>query len=106
MQQVFQARHPTEAYLAKGILENEGIIAEIRGESLFMARGEGPADMFPTLWVIDEEAERARALLREFNKPQADDAAAAGGSWKCANCGEMLEAQFTTCWNCGAERPA
>jgi len=22
-------------------------------------------------------------------------------SWTCTNCGEVLEAQFTDCWNCG-----
>lgn len=25
--------------------------------------------------------------------------------WKCATCGENLEQQFDTCWNCGAQRP-
>lgn len=25
--------------------------------------------------------------------------------WKCTTCGESLEHQFDTCWNCGAQRP-
>jgi len=27
-------------------------------------------------------------------------------SWYCDDCGEWLEPQFTTCWQCGAARPA
>ena len=29
----------------------------------------------------------------------------AGERWRCAQCGESLEGQFTECWNCGASRP-
>ncbi|MCS0464278.1 DUF2007 domain-containing protein, partial [Burkholderia mallei] len=24
--------------------------------------------------------------------------------WRCARCGETLDAQFTACWHCGASR--
>ncbi|MHC4331384.1 MAG: DUF7577 domain-containing protein, partial [Planctomycetota bacterium] len=26
--------------------------------------------------------------------------------WTCPNCGEEVEAQFTNCWKCGANRSA
>jgi hypothetical protein len=43
VKQVFVAQHPTEAHVIKGLLEAEGIRAEVRGESLFGVRGEAPA---------------------------------------------------------------
>ena len=56
MKQVFVAQHPTEAHLVQGILEANGIAAEVHGESLFGARGEAPPtpDTLPTVWVLDD----------------------------------------------------
>ena len=28
-----------------------------------------------------------------------------GAGWICAQCNEVIEGQFTACWQCGAERP-
>lgn len=35
MRQVFVAQHPTEAHFVKGLLEADGIPAEMHGEGLF-----------------------------------------------------------------------
>ena len=43
MKQVFVAQHPAEAHFVKGLLEADGIRAEVQGESLFGVRGEAPA---------------------------------------------------------------
>ena len=67
--QVFVAQHPTEAHLVQGLLEANGIVAEVHGESLFSARGEAPAtpDTLPSVWVLDDDqAERARVVLAEY----------------------------------------
>jgi hypothetical protein len=69
MKQVFVAQHPFEAHLVKGLLESNGIAAEIRGESLFGARGETPVtpDTLPSVWVVDDgDASRARGVLAEY----------------------------------------
>ena len=107
MKQVFVAQHPTEAHLVKGVLETNGIAAEVQGESLFSVRGEAPAtpDTLPSVWVLDEsDASRALAVLAEYASPEA-----AGGrqgmNWVCQGCGERIESQFTECWRCGASGP-
>lgn len=101
MKRIFVAQHPTEAHLLKGVLENEGIAAEIRGEALFGVRGEIPfTEALPEIWVDDAQVGRALEVLRS----QATPAAGAGESVPCSNCGEMLEPQFTACWRCQAER--
>jgi hypothetical protein len=102
MKEIFVARHPTQAHFVQGLLESEGIPAETRDEALFGARGEAPADVFPSIWVTDHHAARAREILRDF--PKSADEASPGREWRCPNCGETLEAQFATCWNCGAGR--
>lgn len=104
--QVFVAQHPTEAYFVKGLLESDGIPAEIRGESIFSVRGEAPAsaDTLPTVWVTNEDdGPRAMAILAEYGRR---GVAAAPATWPCPKCGEQIEAQFTECWHCGTSRQA
>jgi hypothetical protein len=106
VRQVFVAQHPTEAHFVKGLLEADGIPAEVHGESLFAVRGEAPAtpETLPSVWVVDEsDAPRALVILAEYGRqeiPEVDQA-----NWLCPNCGERVESQFTECWHCGTSRP-
>ena len=107
MKQVFVAQHPTEAHLVLGLLEANGIAAEVHGESLFGTRGEAPAtpDTLPSVWVLDDgEAARAGMVLAEYGTRD-DTSASHGGTWACPACGERIEFQFTECWHCGASQP-
>jgi hypothetical protein len=101
---VFVAQHPTEAHLLAGVLESEGIPTEVRSEALFSASGEIPiGEALPEIWVLnDDQAGEARNVLRK----RSADANAAGESWRCSNCGETVEPQFTACWKCNSEKPA
>ena len=100
MQEVFVAKHPTEAHLIAGFLTSQGIPAEIRGEALFGARGEVPVSpaTLPSVWVEDERVDEARAILASGPLAEPD---AATQRWTCANCGEAVEPHFSICWNCG-----
>ena len=104
MEQVFVAQHPTEAHLVRGLLEANGIVAVVRGESLFGARGEAPVtpDTLPSVWVDDSDASRARVVLAEHGPREATGQ---GTAWRCPACSERIEPQFTECWHCGAVRP-
>ena len=107
MTQVFVAQHPTEAHLVRGLLEANGIAAEVHGESLFGARGEAPVtpDTLPSVWVLDDDqASSARAVLAAYES-QEGLGAGNGGAWACPACNEQIESQFTECWNCGAAHP-
>jgi hypothetical protein len=108
LKQVFVAQHPTEAHLVKGMLEANGIVAEVHGESLFSARGEAPLtpDTLPSVWVLDDDqTSKARVVLTEYGS-QEDPGASRGVAWTCPACGEGIEFQFTECWHCGAARPS
>ena len=83
------------------MLEAEGIRAEVRGDQPFWADGSMvPRDMRPEVWVRDEDAERAKALLTEIEERVRN-----AGAWTCA-CGTRLDGPFDACWKCGAPRPA
>jgi putative signal transducing protein len=104
MKVVYTAKHPTEAHLVKGMLQAEGIRAEVRGDQLYGAYGELP--ILPTVWIYDDaHAAEAERLVIDFLR---GGAARRYGHqrWTCAQCGEVLEGQFTDCWKCGAPRPA
>src|SRR5688572_25005627 len=104
MKKVFVAQHPTEAHFVKGLLEREGIAAEVRGETLFGVRGATPAtpDTLPTVWILDDRQltsaeEFVAGYERGDRSPEME-----GELWCCPNCGEMMEPQFTVCWKCAA----
>lgn len=105
MKQVHIAESPPEAYLVKGLLEANGIKAIVQGEELFGIRGGIPVTpaTSPSIWVAEQDVAEATQLIEEFFRAEVNQQEA---SWHCPNCGEMIEGQFTTCWNCGTDREA
>ncbi len=105
MKQIHVAKHAPEAHLVKGFLESNGIEAMVRGEFLTSGWGELPLDVCG-VWIEDErQYDRAQALLVAFlNGDFAREMRSQ--NWRCPECSEQLEGQFTSCWSCGTRRPA
>ncbi|MES9992352.1 MAG: DUF2007 domain-containing protein [Candidatus Thiodiazotropha sp.] len=102
MLELYQAAHRVEAQMLKDYLDLQGIETVIVGDYLSGAVGELPADIFPTLWVLEEgDLERAKQLTERFFHRSA----MAGEAWRCDVCGESIEAGFELCWNCGSPNP-
>lgn len=57
----------------------------------------------PEVWVLKDDDFASACALRDAltHVPLGE-----GRPWKCASCGEELEGQFGSCWNCGANRPS
>jgi hypothetical protein len=104
MQKLYEARDRIEAQFLRDFLEQHHIAADVFDDYLAGAAGELPAMIFPTVWVLeDRDLVRARQLLAEFlTRPRGQNRK---GRWKCAGCGELVDAEFDLCWNCGAARP-
>ena len=84
------------------VLAAAGIACELHNRYLSGAIGEIPADQCaPELWLVDE---RDEALARKLIDAARSGPAIGAPSWRCAQCGELLDAQFTVCWNCGTAR--
>lgn len=86
----------------KQVLDGHGIVCAIHREFEGAAIGETPPiETWPELWVAEEShAERAITIIRDAIEPAEGEV----DPWKCANCDEELEGQFTVCWKCGTER--
>ncbi len=99
MKRVYEALNPTDAYLLREILDTRGIEAVVKGDLLWAARGDVPEN--PSVWVVkDEDYEGAKQVVREYLSKDV----AGKKEWKCKKCGEIIEGQFSECWQCGTER--
>ncbi len=112
MRHVYTGRDEMDAHFVKGLLEQEGIAAVVTGENLEAVWSTLPlsATSPPGVYVPDEDEARAAAIVRDYQQVDRANAAetsedAPRATWKCANCGEAVEEQFSECWNCGHARP-
>ena len=102
-QPIYSAETITQVEHIRAILRNEGIRTTIRNQYLSAGLGELPAfECWPELWLDNErDAERARRIIQAYlHSDQAELK-----DWKCPQCGETIEGQFSQCWNCGADYP-
>jgi len=104
MIRVYSAQTIASASNVKNVLEANGIPCVIRNEFLTWAfRGLPPIDFWPEVWVTDDrDAERAQRIITEAEATETS--VTAGEPWRCSRCGEEVDAVFSECWNCGAER--
>ena len=68
---IYRAADPMQAHLLRGLLEAEGITAQVLGESVFSVRGEAPitTETLPIVAVErEEDVERARQIAVAFDK--------------------------------------
>jgi Putative prokaryotic signal transducing protein len=93
MRQVHTADNPTDAHFLKGLLEANGIAAQVRFEDMI---GD-----YPSVWVTaDTDFKLAQELISALSSKQ-EIVEAQSESKCCPRCGENIEYQFTECWQCG-----
>jgi hypothetical protein len=103
MKQIYSARDEVDAEMVKNALADAEIQSVVQSGGLSAVFGAIPVTegSLPSIWVRDEDADRAAKVLAEFQHPAKPE----GAAWKCPKCGEMIDPQFTACWNCGTSRP-
>lgn len=83
----------------KNLLEDQGFHCIIRNEHLQGVAGEiPPIECWPEIWVAEDSQyeEAGKMVEAALASP-----VTSGPTWKCHDCGEVLEHQFSECWNCG-----
>ena len=97
MKRLFSSPDAGKLGLIRSVLDEAGIEYEIKNETIPY-----PLTLFcPEIWVIEgARFDKACELRDAALKLPAPILA----TWKCHSCGEILEAQFDSCWNCGATR--
>lgn len=103
MKKVYTTCSLGEAYCVKTLLEAEGVSSIVRNESLMQAQA--TADGHPSVWILDDgQLEAAESIVCGYTS--GDGSSRENSSpWRCPGCGEEHGPQFTTCWQCGADRP-
>ena len=102
MKHVFTANiMSADQEVVKGLLDEASIPCMIRNDQLAMGPGElAPSDCSPEVWILnDEDYSRAREIVETVRNAKVEPSEA----WICPACGEEIEGQFTSCWNCGRE---
>lgn len=111
MKVVFTAENPAQAHIVKNFLDHNGIKTKVHDE-IFYIGWDVPrtGSALPTVSVInDEEAQTALELLKTFFTDKVElkeDPNQKEQEWKCEQCGEMIEEQFTECWKCAGKSQA
>ena len=83
-------------------LRGEGIDHLVKDESSSSLGEVPPIVSRQHVWIVNEEdVARAESLLKELES-RADEQSEK--EWVCGGCAEVLEPQFTACWQCGEER--
>ena len=103
MKKIFTADNFIQLDQLRALLLENGIDCMHKGESSIgsgAAGGEVPPVIIRNELHIFEESqeEQAKKLIQDFLLSESNKR-----DWKCPDCGELIEKQFTQCWNCGEE---
>jgi hypothetical protein len=103
MKRLYTSHNLVDVEMRKEWLDQQSIPCTIKHQRSAMLGGEVPfVEVFPELWVLhDQDFEKAKSILDDWDAAQPLRQTA----WTCTGCGEVHRKEFTTCWNCGAERP-
>jgi RNA polymerase subunit RPABC4/transcription elongation factor Spt4 len=86
----------------RNMLEGVGIACILRNEVSAGLSPEVPLpESTPELWIQDDDRlAEALQIKADFQS----STTVVGEDWQCQKCGEISEAQFTSCWKCGGLR--
>jgi len=102
MKKIFSSPDLIAVAQLKRVFEDDGVACFVRNEfSSGLAGGIPLSESTPELWIQDDHQ------LAEAEKIKSDwqtSRASVGSIWTCPASGEKSEAQFTSCWKCGATK--
>jgi hypothetical protein len=105
LKRVYSAPNEMDAHLLRGLLEEQGIAAQVMGGLLANTVLPVPAlGVAPSVWINEEDVERAMPIVKRYDTRSAGQETPQD-NWTCPACGEVVEGQFTDCWNCLTPRP-
>ena len=87
----------------KNLLENHDIACILKNEHTSnLPTFTLSSTICPEIWVIDDsrylEAQNVIEKALHSNKISEET------SWRCSKCNEIMEPQFSECWNCGQSK--
>jgi hypothetical protein len=88
----------------RNLLEIQGIACTIKNLHISNLPAFIPScEIIPEVWVLNDSdypvAEKIVSQAFDYSQiPQ-------GEKWECPNCKEIIDPQFSACWNCDQEKP-
>ncbi len=101
MRTVYTAASLIDAQLVLDRLQAADIDAVMAGQQLVGALGDLPANLGPTVNVLNNEQ---YLLARSVVEDYLQSISTVEKNWICDNCGEPQEGNFQQCWKCGRLR--
>ena len=99
MKKIFTHENRVILFNIKNVLQAAGIETRVVNEFAAGGAGDLPTfDTWPELWLEDESCYQAAELILKKILDESD-----GREWYCGGCGELNDAAFQLCWNCGGE---
>ena len=105
MKKVYDGFDLAEVHIVKGILDSYGIEAKVEDDQLLgLVGGIGYTEaVVPTVWIFDNTRyDEALIIVKEYEEKRTSTKD--GEKWVCSVCQEVLDEQFTECWNCNSSR--
>ena len=101
---VYSARDAAQAHLLASLLKSSGIAAVLSGETLASLGGYALTGI--QVLIHPDQQPQAKPIVEQFiRSASAGFTPRSASPWRCPGCGEMIEPQFTDCWNCQTSRP-
>jgi len=101
MRKLYECRDQLQAQMLHDALAAHHLETVVQGGYLGGAAGELSALQFPVIWLLEEaDYTLARRLIDQYLAQPAVDSS----PWRCAHCGERVDAGFDLCWNCSRPR--
>ena len=102
MKKLYVSQSLIDVESRKELLDQAKIPCMVKNQRSTMLGGEVPfVEVFPELWVLqDNDFAQAQTLLKDWEEAQPIETT----SWTCANCSEVHQKEFTSCWKCNQER--
>ena len=108
MKMLFTAPSVVPCDILQGLLAARGVPAIIKNERGSAGAGVGDPVPFmvsatfawPEVWVPDDRYDEAAAILKDMQAAEG----AGTGPWKCPTCGEEVNPELSSCWNCNTPR--
>lgn len=98
---LYETGNLQEAEILKGQLERAGFKVFIKGVYLLGALGDVPVgtETNPSIWINQNDFKKAKHFLDELHS----ESRRHKSQWGCPKCGQTVDGNFLTCWNCGFE---
>ena len=106
MKRVFSSDDGAVIEIVRALLARDGIETNVFNENLAAATGMLPFFFaMPEIWVIrDDDEQPAKAIVARFESGELREELP-NEPWTCPKCGQMIEGQFTECWQCDLPDP-